>query len=306
MKTVMVRIKKLGIFLIIIGTICITLNVMMIYAKNNGLSNFNSLQTKGKVVGLEQISQQRTKSGIYYTRRIAYNYYDSNNNLYNAIDLYGTYNKDNIVNKFEIGDEIEVSYKIDNPSISMIGRTISYILPNIQYILFYVIGCFFSLIGIYFCIQKKYEYYRFEKFTLNNSDLEFAIKMYAIFIGISLIMFSLIIGYYILTVVLILISLIILIKSQIRKSKTEELELKVVKIDSIDYEREIVFFQTNGGLYFYCTDLGEEFEEGKIYCISLKLNNLKRQNVNFNKERVKAIEICNVSKREFKKIDEKI
>ena len=76
--------------------------------------------------------------------------------------------------------------------------------------------------------------------------------------------------------------------------------LKVLSVQNIDYEREKVFFESQDNcIYYYETDFGEEFKEGQTYKIKLNRHKQKKINVEYEAHTIKAIRIINTEKREF-------
>ena len=90
------------------------------------------------------------------------------------------------------------------------------------------------------------------------------------------------------------------LNSENTKKKGKNTYLTVLKIDFIDYERERVFFKNEKNkIYYYETELGENFEVNSVYEIILNHKNQETERIKYEGNNIKAIKIINTEKNEF-------
>ena len=81
--------------------------------------------------------------------------------------------------------------------------------------------------------------------------------------------------------------------------KKKNLCLKVIGIEEIDYQTEIIFFEDTSSkkLFFIEYDFGERIKIGNYYKIDILYKyNYKKQTVMFKNENIKAYQLININK----------
>lgn len=299
-----ISIKKFGIFLIIVALTIIIVRARLTYIENNEILVFESIKTEADILEYGDIGQERRGGRYkitYYYRYITYQYKDAADSIhYGRNKLYSMYKIDMEISK--IGDKIDISYSNNDPNKSTIGTPEFLFLPNgLASFMFFVFEIGLFIVGVYFFFQNKYKYYQFGEdstFAFIN-ETEFNIILLLI-LSMGIIFIANIYIDIILLIILLTLIVYKLLKSIFISKKRKNINLKVTKIDSIDYEREIVFFRDNeNNIYFYETDFGEDFKKDEEYTIELKLKNLKKQFIDFEGEKLKVFEITKINKNEF-------
>lgn len=98
------------------------------------------------------------------------------------------------------------------------------------------------------------------------------------------------------------ILIVILIQLYVRYKKKKNLYLKIIHIESVDYEREVVFFieKSTGDIFFTEWDLGDKLQIGLEYRINtLWGNQYHREKIIFNNKSCIAFHITNINKDTF-------
>ena len=227
--------------------------------------------------------------------------YEVNGRNYNIIETISDFNKDSLINESKIGNKIEIVYLIENPAEadlkenndeSFIGLFISIFVPSLFIIIYAIFSTEFKNTKNDI-IKKKTAYSKSSlKQSANKNKKIIASVLFVLFIIFYL--FKTYRQYKILDSVnntnnatnsvlvfafFIVIAILISRSAQKRNKKiiSEEVGLKVIKIDFIDYERERVFFEDKEkSIFIYETDFGEEFHENEEYTIFLDENNVKQ------------------------------
>ena len=299
-----ISIKKFGIFLIIVALTIIIVRARLTYIENNEMLIFESKKTEADILEYGDIGQERRGGRYkitYYYRYITYQYKDAADSIhYGQNKLYSMYKIDMEISK--IGDKIDISYSNNDPNKSTIGTPEFLFLPNgLSSFMFFAFEIGLFIAGVYFFGQNKYKYYQFgEDSTIAFiNETEFNIMLLLI-LSMGIIFIANIYIDIILLIILLTLIVYKLLKSIFISKKSKNINLKVTKIDSIDYEIEIVFFRDNeNNIYFYETDFGEEFIKDEEYTIELKLKNLKKQFIDFEGKKLKAFKITKINKNEF-------
>ncbi|MBR3152106.1 MAG: hypothetical protein IKF52_00600 [Clostridia bacterium] len=309
-----INLKVLGIILIFIGILGIIIIIDSIKLENKGINNWNAVETQGEIYAKSEIIVEPIYRDYLfhlfkqkYSREIYYFYKDDIGNTYDSFFIYSTKetNPNEINSKYEIGDKIKITYQKDNPSNSIKGNV------NIDFykVLIGIILLFIILFGIYLIIQRNYKYFYDEepidigrkhwyegKSLKINFEFKFIITIFMIAFTGNAIVFSYLAEQYIVLMLIGIVLFAFVIKKIIINILEQDLKLKVVYIESIDYEREKVFFESDNKKYFFETDFGEDFILEKEYQIKLKLKNLRK----VKNENTYVIEIIGIEKRKFK------
>lgn len=291
--------------------------------RNGGIKKENAQTVDVEIVKLTDVNTKLDTaddgglSSLYYVRGIGCSY-TVNGIKYNKVLSYRSYNEE-IVESFNVGDSITITYDTLNPNKVMIGT------PNYgigRYFGLIFMGIIFVVIGIVLIIDKDEEIKKIFPMLENKNEVKKRKNNKYALISSFIIMLLMIIHEYrttkiyeqglrykssFSTVILVfgIIMVIYYIYHYFMKvsKETEEVELKVLQVDVIDYERERVFFSNSENVYFYETDFGKDFKINEKYNVQLSLENQKSTRVEFQEQNIKAIQIVKIEKNEFKIIE---
>lgn len=124
-------------------------------------------------------------------------------------------------------------------------------------------------------------------------------------IAIILSALSIIFNQYIqITILFSIISIVIVIVIQLEVNlrKRKNLCLKVIKIESADYEKEFIFFeeQSTKDIYFTDFDLGERLRVGDTYKVDvLQCHQYQKETITLQNKEVNAYYLMNIDKDRF-------
>lgn len=305
-------IKKVAILLILTGIILLLISIGMIYDENKMISRSKAVRDEATIIYsgnvYSELETSRRSVLIEYNKKIVYRYVDYLGKIHDVTEICSSIDYQKISERYLVGENIEITYNKDNPNISVIGELKSYVLPiSSSLLIMHLMAYGLIAIGICFCIQKKYKYIENnnpnDRIIYNNTNIEFAIKLYSTILLIFMILIFIYLKIYLISIICGLLLIIQQIKYYIYSTKQEILSLEVIDITHIDYEREIVIFKSEDGMiYQYDTDFGEEFKNGEKYQITIKLKKIKKETSKYNNENKMEYKIVDTEKINFNRI----